>query len=165
MQIQQLSVFIENKPGRMAEVTEVLAEANIDIRAISVADTRDFGILRVIVDKPKEAVEALKAHGMTVTLTKVIAVGIDDKPGAFSKAVRLLSNEGFDVEYMYAFISRSTACKPPKLKAAQHKRRGLFRALSFLRHPFAPGAYPVARGQGQGACPQQEKEGVIDFGR
>lgn len=164
MQIQQLSVFIENKPGRMAEVTEVLAEANIDIRAISVADTRDFGILRVIVDKPKEAVEALKAHGMTVTLTKVIAVGIDDKPGAFSKAVRLLSNEGFDVEYMYAFISRdkgkayviirldngqkaaealhangfeilspkpSTACKPPKLKAAQHKRRGLFRALSF----------------------------------
>ena len=96
MQIQQLSVFIENKPGRMAEVTEVLAEANIDIRAISVADTRDFGILRVIVDKPKEAVEALKAHGMTVTLTKVIAVGIDDKPGAFSKAVRLLSNEGFE---------------------------------------------------------------------
>ena len=57
-------------------------------------------------DKPKEAVEVLKAHGMTVTLTKVIAVGIDDKPGAFSKAVRLLSNEGFDVEYMYAFISR-----------------------------------------------------------
>ena len=70
------------------------------------ADTRDFGILRVIVDKPKEAVEALKAHCMTVTLTKVIAVGIDDMPGAFSKAVRLLSNEGFDVEYMYAFISR-----------------------------------------------------------
>ena len=105
MQIQQLSVFIENKPGRMAEVTEVLAEAQVDIRAISVADTRDFGILRVIVDKPQEAVEALKAHGMTVTLTKVIAVGIDDKPGAFSKAVRLLSNEGFDVEYMYAFVS------------------------------------------------------------
>ena len=109
MQIQQLSVFIENKPGRMAEVTEVLAEANIDIRAISVADTRDFGILRVIVDKPKEAVEALKAHGMTVTLTKVIAVGIDDKPGAFSKAVRLLSNEGFDVEYMYAFLGGKNA--------------------------------------------------------
>ena len=106
MQIQQLSVFIENKPGRMAEVTEVLADAQIDIRAISVADTRDFGILRVIVDKPKEAVEALKAHGMTVTLTKVIAVGIHDKPGAFSKAVRLLSDEGFDVENMYAFISR-----------------------------------------------------------
>ena len=106
MQIQQLSVFIENKPGRLAEITEVLAEADIDIRAISVADTSDFGILRVIVDKPKEAVAALKQHGMTVSLTNVIAVGIDDEPGAFSKAVRLLADEGFDMEYMYAFISR-----------------------------------------------------------
>ena len=106
MQIQQLSVFIENKPGRLAEITEVLAEAGIDIRAISVADTSDFGILRVIVDKPKEAVAALKQHGMTVSLTNVIAVGIDDEPGAFSKAVRLLADEGFDMEYMYAFISR-----------------------------------------------------------
>ena len=174
MQIQQLSVFIENKPGRMAEVTEVLAEANIDIRAISVADTRDFGILRVIVDKPKEAVEALKAHGMTVTLTKVIAVGIDDKPGAFSKAVRLLSNEGFDVEYMYAFISRDKGKAYVIIrldngqKAAEALHANGFEILSpeaILRHPFAPGAYPVARGQGQGACPQQEKEGVIDFGR
>ena len=106
MQIQQLSVFIENKPGRMAEVTEVLAEAQVDIRAISVADTRDFGILRVIVDKPQEAVEALKAHGMTVTLTKVIAVGIDDKPGEFAKAMRVLADGEIGVEYMYAFISR-----------------------------------------------------------
>jgi hypothetical protein len=106
MQIQQLSVFIENKPGRLAEITEVLAEANIDIRAISVADTSDFGILRVIVDKPKEAVEALKAHHMTVSLTNVLAVGIDDQPGAFSKAVRFLADKGFDMEYMYAFISR-----------------------------------------------------------
>ena len=106
MQIQQLSVFVENKPGRLAEITEVLAGAGIDIRAISVADTSDFGILRVIVDKPQEAVKALKEHGMTVSLTNVIAVGIDDEPGAFSKAVRLLADEGFDMEYMYAFISR-----------------------------------------------------------
>ena len=75
MQIQQLSVFIENKPGRMAEVTEVLAEANIDIRAISVADTRDFGILRVIVDKPKEAVEALKAADAELQLRFSPALG------------------------------------------------------------------------------------------
>lgn len=106
MQIQQLSVFIENKPGRLAEITEVLAEAKIDIRAISVADTSDFGILRVIVDKPKEAVAALKAHGMTVSLTNVIAVGISDRPGAFSEAMRLLTDNGFDTEYIYAFISR-----------------------------------------------------------
>lgn len=106
MQIQQLSVFIENKPGRLAEITEVLAGAQVDIRAISVADTSDFGILRVIVDKPQAAVDALKAHGMTVSLTNVIAVGIDDTTGSFAKVVRLLSDEGFDLEYMYAFISR-----------------------------------------------------------
>lgn len=106
MQIQQLSIFIENKPGRLAEITEVLAAANIDIRAISVADTSDFGILRVIVDQPEKAVTTLKEHGMTVSLTNVIAVGIDDKPGAFAKAVRILADAGLDMEYMYAFISR-----------------------------------------------------------
>lgn len=106
MQIQQLSIFIENKPGRLAEITEVLAAANIDIRAISVADTSDFGILRVIVDQPEKAVTTLKEHGMTVSLTNVIAVGIDDRPGAFAKAVRILADAGLDMEYMYAFISR-----------------------------------------------------------
>ncbi|MBQ2668996.1 MAG: ACT domain-containing protein [Clostridia bacterium] len=106
MQIQQLSVFIENKPGRLAEITEVLANANVDIRAISVADTSDFGILRVIVDRPKEAVLALREHGMTVSLTNVLAVGFSDEKGAFSKIIRVLSNAGIDVEYIYAFVSR-----------------------------------------------------------
>ena len=106
MQTQQLTVFVENKPGRLAEITEALAGAGVDIRAISVADTSDFGILRVIVDKPQQAVEALKSHGMTVSLTNVIAVGFDDKPGCFASAVRLLADKGFDMEYMYAFISR-----------------------------------------------------------
>lgn len=106
MQIQQLSVFIENKPGRLAEITEVLAEAEVDIRAISVADTSDFGILRVIVDRPKEAVIALKEHGMTVSLTNVLAVGISDERGAFAEVIRVLANAGIDVEYIYAFVSR-----------------------------------------------------------
>ena len=106
MQIQQLSVFIENKPGRLADITEVLANADVDIRAISVADTSDFGILRVIVDKPKEAVLALRDHGMTVSLTSVLAVGLSDEKGAFSKVIRILSNSGVDVEYIYAFVSR-----------------------------------------------------------
>lgn len=106
MQIQQLSVFIENKPGRLAEITEVLSNANVDIRAISVADTSDFGILRVIVDRPKEAVIALREHGMTVSLTSVLAVGFPDERGAFSKIIRVLSNAGIDVEYIYAFVSR-----------------------------------------------------------
>lgn len=106
MQIQQLSVFIEHQPGRLAEITEVLAEAKVDIRAISVADTSDFGILRAVVDRPQDAVAALKARGMTVSLTNVIVVGIDDVSGSFAGVVRLLSDKGFDLEYMYTFISR-----------------------------------------------------------
>lgn len=106
MQIKQLSVFVENKPGRLAEITEALAAAGVDIRAISVADTSDFGILRLIVDRPEEAVLALKEAGMTVSLTDVIAVGIDDKPGSFAKSVRVLADAGLTIEYMYAFISR-----------------------------------------------------------
>lgn len=106
MQIKQLSVFVENKPGRLAEITETLAGAGVDIRAISVADTSDFGILRVIVDKPDDAVKALKENGMTVSLTDVIAVGIEDVPGSFAKSVRVLADGGLTIEYMYAFVSR-----------------------------------------------------------
>ena len=106
MQIQQLSIFVENKSGLLAEITEILGQAGVDIRAISVADTSDFGILRLIVDKPKEAVEALRAANLTVSLTSVIAVGIDDKPGEFAKAMRVLADGEIGVEYMYAFISR-----------------------------------------------------------
>lgn len=106
MKIQQLSIFVENKEGRLAEITQVLAEANIDIRAISIADTSDFGILRLIVDRPSDAVEALKAAGMTISLTDVIAIGITDKPGEFAKAMRILADTHIAIEYMYAFISR-----------------------------------------------------------
>lgn len=106
MKIQQLSIFVENKSGRLAEITEALAGSNIDIRAMSVADTSDFGILRLIVDKPEEAVAAFQNAGMTVSLTSVIAIGVHDRPGEFAKAVRLLADNGIDVEYIYAFISR-----------------------------------------------------------
>ena len=104
MKIQQLSIFVENREGRLAQITEVLAAAQIDIRAISVADTSDFGILRLIVNDPGQAVKALKAAGMTVSLTDVI--GINDRPGEFSKAMRILADHHITVEYMYAFISR-----------------------------------------------------------
>ena len=106
MKIQQLSIFVENREGRLAQITEVLAAAQIDIRAISVADTSDFGILRLIVNDPGQAVKALKAAGMTVSLTDVIGVGINDRPGEFSKAMRILADHHITVEYMYAFISR-----------------------------------------------------------
>lgn len=106
MKIQQISIFVENKSGRLAEITQILAQANIDIRAMSVADTSDFGILRLIVNKPNEAIEALKKTGCTVSLTRVIAMGVDDEIGAFAKALKILTDNNIDIEYMYAFISR-----------------------------------------------------------
>lgn len=106
MSIRQLSIFIENKPGRVAQVTEVIAKAKVDIRALSIADTSNFGILRLIVNKPDEAVDALKKANITVSITSVIAIGIDDSPGEFSNVARILADKGIEIEYMYAFIGR-----------------------------------------------------------
>ena len=108
MFIKQLSVFVENKSGRLAEITGIIAKANIDIRALSVADTTDFGILRLVVDKPDEAAKTLKDAGLTVTLTEVLAVGIPDKPGGFATAMKVLAEENISIEYMYAFVARAT---------------------------------------------------------
>lgn len=106
MIIKQISVFIENKRGRLAEITKVLQDNAIDIRALCIADTKDFGILRIIVDDPDKAVEVLKEDGFTVSLTKVIGIGIDDVPGGLHKAMAELYAEKISVEYMYAFVSR-----------------------------------------------------------
>ena len=108
MSVLQLSVFVENKSGRLAEITDIIAKANIDIRALSIADTTDFGILRLVVDKPAEAEKTLKDKGLTVSLTEVIAVGIPDKPGGFADTMRVLSENGISIEYMYAFVTRDT---------------------------------------------------------
>lgn len=106
MLIKQLSIFVENKAGRLAEITDIIAKAGIDIRALSIADTTNFGILRLIVDKPDEAEKALKDAGLTVSLTDVIAIGIPDQPGGFASAAKCLADAGMGVEYMYAFVSR-----------------------------------------------------------
>lgn len=106
MSIRQLSIFIENKPGRVAQVTEVIAKAKVDIRALSIADTSNFGILRLIVNKPDEALDALKKANITVSITSVIAIGIDDSPGEFSNVARILADKGIEIEYMYTFIGR-----------------------------------------------------------
>lgn len=106
MIIKQISVFVENKKGRMAEIAKVIGDAGVDIRALSVADTTDFGILRLIVDRPDDAIKALRDAGMTVSLTDVIAVGLDDKPGGFANAVKIMSDADINIEYMYAFVTR-----------------------------------------------------------
>ena len=104
MFIKQLSVFIENKDGRLAEITGIIANAGIDIRAISISDTTDFGILRLIVDKPEFAEKALKEAGLTVSLSNVIAVGIPDKKGGIAKTLAAIADKDVSVEYMYEYI-------------------------------------------------------------
>ena len=105
MAIKQISVFVENKPGRLAEITELLAKNNIDIRALSIADTTDFGILRLIVNDPDSTVQILKNDGMTVSATEVLGVAIPDVPGGFAKAIRTITDKGISLEYAYAFIT------------------------------------------------------------
>lgn len=107
MYIKQLSIFVENKPGRLAEITAVLEQNKIDIRALSISDTKDFGILRLIVTAPDAAEKALKDSGYTVSLTQVIAIGIADEPGSLAKAMRILYDSHVSVEYMYAFLSKT----------------------------------------------------------
>ncbi len=106
MYMQQVSVFVENKSGRLSEITGVLARENIDIRALSIADTTDFGILRLIVDDPERAVAVLKIEGYTVSKTNVLAISIDDKPGALHYVLNALYTSGIGLEYSYAFITR-----------------------------------------------------------
>lgn len=106
MFIKQLSIFVENKPGRLATITNLLKQNDIDIRALSIADTRDFGIMRLIVNDPEKAEKVFKDAGCTVSLTNVIAVGIDDKPGGLAGAMDVLYANNISIEYMYAFISK-----------------------------------------------------------
>ena len=106
MTINQLSVFVENSPGRLAEITEILGEENIDLRAMSIADTSEFGILRVIVDEPEKAQEILREAGCAVSVTPVLAVEIEDTPGSLAKIIRVLAEEDVSVEYIYAYITR-----------------------------------------------------------
>ncbi len=106
MFIKQVSVFVENKAGAMSEVLDILAEENIDMSALSVADTSDFGILRLILSEPEKAEKVLKEKGYVVKLTDVVAVGIEDKPGGLSKPLKVLKDNGIGIEYMYAFIGK-----------------------------------------------------------
>jgi hypothetical protein len=103
MIIKQLSVFLENKSGRLTEVTEALASDNINISAFSIADTAEFGILRMIVNKPEAAEATLKKKGISVHMTDVIAVVVPHEPGGLHRALKILSAEGISIEYMYAF--------------------------------------------------------------
>ena len=107
MSVKQLSVFAENKPGAVAEIIDVLVGEGIDIRAMNVADTQDFGILRLIVSDAEKAKGALANGGCVVSVTDVICVEMPDKPGALGNIIHLLARHHVNIEYMYAFIAVS----------------------------------------------------------
>ena len=107
MTITQLSVFLDNTRGSLYEAAKILGENNIDIRALSLADTSSYGVLRIIVSDSDKAYTALKENGFTVSKNRVIGIAIDDSPGGLEKPLRILNDEGFAVEYTYAFIGKS----------------------------------------------------------
>lgn len=107
MKVDQLSIFLENRAGRLAEVTRILSEADVNIRALSLADTSDFGILRLIVSDFDKAKDKLKESGFTVGRTTVVAVKVPDTPGGLHSILSMLQDAGINVEYMYAFVQQS----------------------------------------------------------
>jgi len=106
MIIDQLSVFSENRAGMLADITAMLAEAGIDIEALTIAETAEFGVLRFIVDAPKKALTVLKLEGYVASLTPVIALRMDNSPGSLSRIARTLGDAGISIEYLYACVAR-----------------------------------------------------------
>ncbi len=107
MKVEQISVFLENKPGALTDVTRILGEAGVNIRALSLADTKDFGILRLIVNDNEKAKAVLGGKGFTVRKTEVVAVEVPDRPGGLADILKILSLSGVNVEYLYAFVQQS----------------------------------------------------------
>jgi hypothetical protein len=107
MKVEQISVFLENKPGALAEVTRTLGETGVNIRALSLADTKDFGILRLIVNDHEKAKEVLGQKGFTVRKTEVVAVEVPDRPGGLAEIMKVLAEAKINVEYLYAFVQQS----------------------------------------------------------
>jgi len=107
MAIKQLSVFVENKTGALADIVSLLADSKIDIRALSVADTQDFGILRMIVSDTEAAAAVLKESGAVLSVTEVTGAAISDEPGGLAKVLHLVTENGINMEYLYAFIAES----------------------------------------------------------
>ncbi|MBP5209009.1 MAG: ACT domain-containing protein [Clostridia bacterium] len=108
MIIKQLSIFVENKTGKLAQVTGMIADLGVNIHALSIADTTDFGVLRIIVDNPELTADELRSNRMTVSVGDVICVNLENRPGGLTEALRVLYNCGISVEYVYAFSSPSS---------------------------------------------------------
>ena len=108
MTIHQLSVFLENRAGQLAEITNVLASNNIDLRAINIAETVDYGVVRLIVSNAHEASNILLEHGFILTMTPVVAVAVNDQPGGLASLLKLMSEADIDIEYMYSIFGHGS---------------------------------------------------------
>jgi hypothetical protein len=122
MEIKQISVFLENTAGRLGEVTRVLAQAEINIRAISIADTSDFGILRLIVHDCGKALAALKNSGYTTRVSDVVAVEIDDRPGSLAEVMELFQKSKVNIEYLYASLEGKSGKAVVIFKLEDHQK-------------------------------------------
>jgi len=109
MKLTQISVFLENKEGRLYDLCALLGEHGINIRALNIAETADYGILRMVVNDPREAVKILQANHVVTNLTEVIAVEVEDRPGGLAEVLRAIRGSGLNVEYMYGFLEKKTS--------------------------------------------------------
>lgn len=121
MSLKQLTVFVENKQGALVDITDTLAKHNVNIRALSIADTQDFGILRLIVNDNDTALKTLSDEGYLIKTTDVVGVKIGDEPGKLSKALNVLDEINVNVEYLYAFMSRTEKHAYVVLRVADNK--------------------------------------------
>ncbi len=107
MKITQISVFLENKKGRLYDAAQILGQAGVDIKALTIAENEDFGVLRLVVDKPGEALETLKTQGFVASLTDIVAVEVSDHPGGLAEVLAVFNENDLNVEYMYAFVEKT----------------------------------------------------------
>jgi hypothetical protein len=119
MGVVQIGVFLENQPGHVSRLTDVLEKASVSIRGFSLADTTDFGIARFVVDKPTEALEALRGAGALTAVTELLCIELPDEPGALDHVFAAVANAGINVEYAYSLVSTYVALKVDSIQQAQ----------------------------------------------
>lgn len=129
--VQQLSVFLENTPGRLAQLARTLGDAGVNMRALMVADTEEFGVVRVICDRPEGAKTALEAAGFSASLTPVVAVEIPDRPGGLADVLETLGEAGMAVEYAYCFVEPSGEAAVDVFKVDDERAADVLRAAGF----------------------------------
>lgn len=122
MLVKQVSIFVENTTGRLADVTRILADAGIDLKAATIADAADFGILRCIVEDADAAKKVLNEKGFNASISEVIAVSLDNKPGGFHKVLQILADEKIGVKYIYSTIKSAVGEAVIMMKAADNDK-------------------------------------------